>query len=283
MSEAQRWDRPIIVLSQGRSGSTLLQRLLNVHPDLTVWGEHGAFLKGVASAHRLIVDHPSHSPNLRRGHEVRHNMIGPLSDVGAFEPWASPFLPEDVGDALRLMLTGLFTRGLQPSVRWGFKEVRYSARDIEPFLALFPEAHVVVLVREFFDWVPSRFFAFGRGFDLETEPGRAEARRHVEELGDAWLTTYEPLADLVDGRGELATAVDYSELTDVAAVTDLFVRLGEEPPERESLEPVMTARVGSTFDAARPAAARDALTELVATTSLDRARLRAVRERLVQP
>ena len=31
--------RPVVVLSSGRSGSTLLQKLLNTHPDLVIWGE----------------------------------------------------------------------------------------------------------------------------------------------------------------------------------------------------------------------------------------------------
>jgi hypothetical protein len=45
------WDRPVFVLTTGRSGSTLLLRYLNCARDLVVWGEHAAILTELAACY----------------------------------------------------------------------------------------------------------------------------------------------------------------------------------------------------------------------------------------
>ena len=42
---------PIFLLGSGRSGTTLLQKILNSADDVMIWGEHGGFLKKVANAY----------------------------------------------------------------------------------------------------------------------------------------------------------------------------------------------------------------------------------------
>jgi len=66
----------------GRSGSTLLQRLLNVHAGLTIWGEHGGFLKGITEAYRLVGVEPSHRDQLEGGYEHRGTKDCPTMFVG---------------------------------------------------------------------------------------------------------------------------------------------------------------------------------------------------------
>lgn len=43
-------DQPVFVLSAGRSGSTLLQKLLNSSQELVIWGEHMGILRHLARA-----------------------------------------------------------------------------------------------------------------------------------------------------------------------------------------------------------------------------------------
>jgi hypothetical protein len=42
---------PIFVFGSGRSGTTLLQTILNSYKDICISGEHGGFLKGIAESY----------------------------------------------------------------------------------------------------------------------------------------------------------------------------------------------------------------------------------------
>jgi len=42
---------PIFLLGTGRSGTTLLQRIINSAEDVIIWGEHGGFLSQVSEAY----------------------------------------------------------------------------------------------------------------------------------------------------------------------------------------------------------------------------------------
>jgi len=128
----QRWELPIFVTSMPRSGSTLLPRLLNLSPDITVWGEHGGMLRGIAETVRDM-DNENYVRNLKLGVTTRDAVIGELSDKETFSPWVSPFEAHEVGEALREAVVGLMTRGLSPEIRWGFKEIRYEAPVPSPF------------------------------------------------------------------------------------------------------------------------------------------------------
>jgi hypothetical protein len=43
-------DRPIFVFARHRGGGTLMLRLLNCHPELVVWREHGGCINQLAAA-----------------------------------------------------------------------------------------------------------------------------------------------------------------------------------------------------------------------------------------
>ena len=44
---------PIFLLGTHRSGTTLLQRIVNSSEDAMIWGEHGGFLGDIAEAYFL--------------------------------------------------------------------------------------------------------------------------------------------------------------------------------------------------------------------------------------
>ena len=46
-------DDPVFVCGPHRSRSTYLQRLLNIHPGLVVWGEHGGLINRLAELDRI--------------------------------------------------------------------------------------------------------------------------------------------------------------------------------------------------------------------------------------
>lgn len=135
-------DAPVLLLASGlRCGSTLLQRLLNSHPRLLVWGEQDGFLDRFMAEHRRLLtwqhDYRFQFPEyLERGYDTfSANMLPPAEELTAAA----------VG-----YLRGLFA---DPAARlgkprWGLKEVRCDAAVAAFVRELFPEARIVHLTRD---------------------------------------------------------------------------------------------------------------------------------------
>jgi hypothetical protein len=240
----------------GRSGSTLLQRVLNVHPTLTIWGEHGGFLKGLVDAYNVTLDEANEA-NLRDGYESRSSVIGELVEKEKFKPWVSPFRSEDLRRGLQGLMLDLFTDGLTPDIRWGFKEIRYGREELAPLMELFPEAHLVILARDLEGYASSRFFSFGRNanFDFLSSEGKAEGATRLERMSNGWMTRYRGLLELRDQVPDRTSVVAYSDLVSGSdRPAQLFAELGEDVPSREAIEVVLGSKTGSSFrfnDAAR--------------------------------
>jgi hypothetical protein len=277
------WDRPVFVASMGRSGSTLLQRLLNVHPQLTIWGEHGGFLKGISEAYRLIGVEPSHREQLEAGYAHRDTVIGGLDEHDKFRPWVSPFTSDTLVARLREFVVDTFTEELPQDIRWGFKEIRYSGAEMRGLMQLFPAAHLVILARDVPGYAKSRFFAFGyTDFDLQSEEGVEVATSKIDRMVDGWMKRYTGLLDLASEEPHRTSVVAYSDL--VAGndrISRLFTELGEEPPGDEALARVLDAKAGSSYrwnEAARENQAR--LDQVISNATYDRARCEVLAARL---
>ena len=266
-----RWNRPIFVASMGRSGSTLLQRVLNVHPEVTIWGEHGGFLSGLLQSYEALSE-PMTAQNLEVGNRSKDEVVGELSDKGSFKPWVSPFDQADAEDRIRDMVLGLFTDGLDPSIRWGFKEIRYSRDELATLMTMFPEAHMVILAREFRGFAQSRFFAFGNtSYDFDSEEGRQAARKRLSKMSRSWIRRYRGLLAVAKQHPERSSVIAYQDLVAGSPrPLELFAELGEEPPPASAIDDVLGAVAGSSFrhnSAARDN--RDALVELIDETKIN--------------
>ena len=138
-------DSPIIVFAASwRTGSTLLQRILNASGEVFIWGE------------------PTFLPQARalyeRSRSYFEKVIGNRNKafnktVGNWIPVISP-RPEQVTKALKLFFDELYGKetlafGLK---RWGFKEVRDDAvKNIIFLKKLYPHAKFLFLVRNPYD------------------------------------------------------------------------------------------------------------------------------------
>lgn len=257
MSEAipTRWNRPIFVASMGRSGSTLLQRVLNVHPEITIWGEHGGFLSGILLSYRAA-SVPDTVRNLAEGYASRDQVIGELADKGSFIPWISPFSATDLEDRIVEMTRGLFTAGIESTVRWGFKEIRYNSQELTTLMRMFPEAHLVILARDFRGFAQSRFFAFGNtDFDFESAEGRSAVSRRLNTMSVNWIRRYQEMIGVREGYPDRTSLIAYRDLVPGSPrLAELFEELGEVSPAPEALNAVLGEVAGSSYrfnDAAR--------------------------------
>ena len=148
--------QPIFIFGFPRSGTTLLQRLLNSYPDILIWGEHVAFLKDVANAYFQVWQNPDFFKSPTPLSEVLKE-TKPLTE---WQGWLNWVAEEEWKQLYRQFLESIFVPGGLPGKRfWGWKEVHYMGSNEEqtlPFLAnIYPEAKYVFLVRSGFNTMAS--------------------------------------------------------------------------------------------------------------------------------
>ena len=139
-------ERPVLLLSAGRSGSTLLQKLLNTHSSLIIWGEHGGILNPIMRSWRNISNLewiPETEPSGRWLLAPNRSL-----DVSRWTAWDGSFSKADFDRHLKTFLDSLFCAGVPDTSRWGFKEIRYhDPIFIDFFLDFYPETQFVLLTR----------------------------------------------------------------------------------------------------------------------------------------
>ena len=229
-------DSPIFLLGSGwRTGSTLLQRMLNATPKTLIWGEpysEGAIVQRLAESIAFL------DPDDGRFHG---RILPDGADLPDEDEWTANLTPPLPWLALaqRAMLDQLFKEParLHGAERWGIKEVVWGRDVIDLLALLYPAARFVLLVRDpvaqwrsyrpqlrrpwFYRWPESPVgspVGFGRLWD-----------RLVQDF----LST---AADL-----PRATLVRYEDLGDPAELERLTEFLALDVPLRSGL-----ARVGSS-------------------------------------
>jgi hypothetical protein len=137
---------PVNVLSAGRSGSTLLQKLLNTHEELTIWGEHEGFLNGLATAWSAVMQSEWIKAETASGEWLLANER-PLN-ADRWTAWDGSFSKANFQKEIKELLDRLFVLGVPESRRWGFKEIRYQKIEVvELLLTLYPGAQFILLLR----------------------------------------------------------------------------------------------------------------------------------------
>jgi hypothetical protein len=204
---------PVFLLTSGwRSGSTLVQRLLNSSGDLLVWGENAAL------ADLLLDRFRAAGPAGQQQRLVTPSTLG-LGHLRAFEQRGAKdvFMPllcpvqADFDRAVEGYLTTLYgapARRMGRS-RWGFKQVylggRSASRFIERLHSLFPDARFLYLVRHpvdsYISYLRAGFVAAGtRDSFFENWKVNVEA---FLERGGGLLFTYEYLVTQPDAALEV--------------------------------------------------------------------------------
>ena len=141
---------PLLLLSSGRCGSTLLQRILNTSGEICLWGEHNGFLRPLAQSYHHLGDEGVIQAEYYAKPQRPELVRGPLTDFETPIKWCNSFGREDVRAAFRRLIESILTIGIDTTkTRWGFKEIRY--RTDEPFMPmwreLYPATQFVFLIR----------------------------------------------------------------------------------------------------------------------------------------
>ncbi|MBO0845704.1 MAG: sulfotransferase [Nocardioides sp.] len=192
----------LFVLTYGRSGSTLLQGILNSIPGYVIRGENAGYLKGLYAAHKRATDRKDSMPGTERG--PRSSWFG----IDGYDvALAEERFRELVRDAL--------LRPASDTRVTGFKEIRYNDANVKELVGfmtrVFPGARFVVNTRNLDEVAKSKWWA--KDPQAHQNLLRAEKR----------------LLEIAEDLGPRAYRVHYDDyVTDPRKLRGLFDWLGEE-------------------------------------------------------
>jgi hypothetical protein len=201
----------LFVMTYGRSGSTLLQGILDSIPGYLIRGENRQVLMHVFRFHRTAVKQRALH---RRGQRKRDELVGGLEPTKAWYGMDNFGVRASLRDARRLALDTLLRP--EPDTRvTGFKEIRWTSEDAGEYVAwlrkVFPGARFVVNTRDLHAVARSKWWAH-----------RPDAYDHLRQAEERLLRLAEEL-------GDAAFRVHYDDYVDnPQALKPLFDWLGEE-------------------------------------------------------
>jgi Sulfotransferase family len=210
---------PVFLLTLHRGGGTVLARVLNCHPDLVIWGEHVGLINKLAE----IDDMVSRVGQLmapKTEEAIAKYVAFPDRRLTEFDPWANPFDYDAFSRSCCQMIEAIFTRGLRPGQRWGFKEIRYHRVLTVRFLEkLFPAGRFLILRRDICEvavsailapWSLRLFWDYRETMPLEM------AEAIVRDVTYAVLAIESGLDAVQAQLGPHCLQMDYSQLLDPA-------------------------------------------------------------------
>jgi hypothetical protein len=183
----------LFVVSVGRTGSTLVQGVLNSVPGVVIRGENGGFVTDLFRLHRKSLHH--------RDRLERENTL--MRATNAW--WGMDGYPEDLAlREFRHLTTDLVLRP-EPGVHTvGFKEITWPDDEVAPFIdfmrQVFPGARFVFSTRKLEEVATSGFWANRVDAMPRLEALEGAIRSAMDALGpDAFEVRYEDIAGDVDG------------------------------------------------------------------------------------
>ena len=185
-SEVDRKLDFVFIVAYGRSGSTLLQGVLNSTPGFLIRGENRDALRHLFVFHQTCSKERARVRQARRALDSTHPFYG----IDGFPPKTS------LKDIRRLAIDTVLRPTPETRVS-GFKEIRWYKSDLLDYVQflrqVFPGARFVINTRDHADVVRSKWWAdledpagelarIERGFDrLEAELGDAAYRVHYDD------------------------------------------------------------------------------------------------------
>ncbi len=209
---------PIFILGTARSGTTLLQRILNSIDGVYLWGEHGGFLSCIADAYFLSLEHADRPMDRLSAPELETILSRPvdaialarefLKDYRRWQAWTNWYHVDAISDNFRGFIESFFNPiAAGETLCWGFKEHRYGVADrvIELLGDLYPEARFVFIVRNPFDVVLSHLASFNA--------------QDVIRVAETWTVQNNNLLNYQEQNPKRARVIRYEDL--VSRVADL--------------------------------------------------------------
>ncbi|MBU4399607.1 MAG: sulfotransferase, partial [Planctomycetes bacterium] len=139
-----RFIKLILLAANHRAGSTLLQRICNSRKKTLIWGEHNAALRNFAS---IYVDACQYC--VTAGDE-RESYFSQGEDSNLWIASMNPeveYLQRAVINSARVFLRTFYGQYQKNHDILGFKEVRYGYNELALLRRCYPEAQILLLIR----------------------------------------------------------------------------------------------------------------------------------------
>jgi hypothetical protein len=204
---------PVFVFTCGRTGSTLLIRMLNCLPDTIMWGEHNGSLKPLLNSYSRVRDVAGNQFVAQASQLLQpvYDRQPILTKPGMSIEWLNWFTEADIDRLYRDFIIGLFYPESVRSrfSRWGFKEIQYRDFELSVLRKLFPGMKAIILYRNPAAVFASQFRNFAKG-DGERLPkiikniesfyqfAAAQAERQDEGDDRPLFISYEEIAGAFD-------------------------------------------------------------------------------------
>jgi hypothetical protein len=207
---------PLFLIGSARSGTTLLQRVLNSAKGNYIFGEHGGFLKQIAESYNLFgKEDIAKNIDFKTGNIQNH-----VKDPRKWVAWSNKFDKEDLKNYYKNFIINFFRPDATDVGYWGFKEIRYCDANnnvLKFLLELFPEAKFVFIVRNPFDVLKSQIQVFDNN-------ERNNFRNRVND----WKNRNRLFLEFLKDEKENCFLIKYEDLIDKnsPSLKDLFLFLG---------------------------------------------------------
>lgn len=139
-------DKIILICATGRSGSTTLQRIINIIPNSNICGENYGAVNSLLEFYKRIKTSTFQfipgGINAASYDDILSQHIKPA--------WYNSYNFQQIVTIIKMLIINLFKKNESTNV-WGFKEIRYDNGDInyvKEFIELFPQTKVIIQVRE---------------------------------------------------------------------------------------------------------------------------------------
>ena len=211
----------ILICAVGRSGSTLLQRIINTIPSADIRGENGNIILHLLRAYQSL-DSPMLINNNKPYTEYLNHNIKPA--------WYNNFDKASMQNGIKALIMQYLNKDNSSKIL-GFKEVRYNTYDdintLLTFKKIFPSTKIICHIRNDIE-SQSKSAWFSKDPDpIANIVNRSNILKQFQENNkDVYLSTYEDMFDMKKLRN-LFRFLNKESSFDVAKINDvLSVNLG---------------------------------------------------------
>jgi hypothetical protein len=127
-----------------RSGSTLLQRIINSRKENLIWGEHQGVVTSFLDMYKQV---RTYSLDYRKERNAYFDSDENPNVWTATMTPEFPFVEQAVMESVRAFMNALYSQYRDTHDTIGFKEVRYGEQELRLLRKCYPEAEFLLVVR----------------------------------------------------------------------------------------------------------------------------------------
>ncbi|MDG2392695.1 MAG: sulfotransferase [Thalassotalea sp.] len=181
----------MFILGVGRSGTTLIQRILNSYDEVIIWGEHDGFLKSLAKSWQQLKTSTSMDEYCysKQPSGELNEILKYSKDPKTWQAWTNWFKANDTDDLYRDFVGNTFNPNNLDNIKvWGFKEIRYgNESEVIHFLkTLYPDAIFLCVVRDALNVIESQLKTFYLGTSKYPKIKRLMQLSKVIKIANDW-------------------------------------------------------------------------------------------------